>query len=104
MSSFLFHKKGKINMDFLSQFLSWATLQIIFVIITFKLMLSDYEPPIQKSLQALVCVIVGATLSTLLEPSIHGFMTGVICAGISFYGADYINEIRKITDKNLDEE
>lgn len=89
-------------MDFLSDFLSWATLQVIFVIITFKLMLSDYEPPIQKALQALVCVVVGAILSTLLEPNVYGFMSGVICAGISFYGADYINEIRKITDKNLD--
>lgn len=88
-------------MDFLSEFLSWATLQIIFVIITFKLILSDYQPPIQKSLQALACVLIGATLSTLLEPTVHGFMVGVICAGISFYGADYVNEVRKITDRDI---
>ena len=91
-------------MDFLSQFLSWATLQIIFVIITFKLILSDYEPPIQKSLQALICVVIGALISILIEPTVHGFMVGVISAGISFYGADYINEIRKITDKDFEEE
>lgn len=89
-------------MDFLSNFISFATLQIIFCIITFKLILSDYEPPIQKSLQALVCVVIGATLSTLSEPTTNGFMTGVICAGLSFYGADYINELRKIADKDLD--
>ena len=90
--------------QFITNFISMATLQVIFVIITFKLMLSDYEPPIQKSLQALVCVIIGAVLSTLLDPSVNGFMTGVICAGISFYGADYINEVRKIADKDADEE
>lgn len=87
-------------MDFIKEFLSIVTLQIIFVIVVFKLILSDYEPPIQKSLQALVCVVVGALLSTLTNPTVNGFMTGVICAGISFYGADYVNEVRKITDKD----
>lgn len=87
-------------MDFVKEFLSIITLQIIFVIVVFKLILSDYEPPIQKSLQALVCVVVGALLSTLINPTVNGFMTGVICAGISFYGADYVNEVRKITDKD----
>lgn len=87
-------------MDFIKEFLSIITLQIIFVIVVFKLILSDYEPPIQKSLQALVCVVVGALLSTLINPTVNGFMTGVICAGISFYGADYVNEVRKITDKD----
>lgn len=87
-------------MDFIKDFLSIVTLQIIFVIVVFKLILSDYEPPIQKSLQALVCVVVGALLSTLINPTVNGFMTGVICAGISFYGADYVNEVRKITDKD----
>lgn len=89
--------------NFLTNFFSMATLQVIFVIVVFKLMLSDYEPPIQKSLQALVCVVVGAVLSTILEPNVHGFMTGIICAGISFYGADYVNEVRKIADKDLDD-
>ena len=87
-------------MDFIKEFLSIVTLQIIFVIVVFKLILSDYEPPIQKSLQALDCVVVGALLSTLINPTVNGFMTGVICAGISFYGADYVNEVRKITDKD----
>ena len=87
-------------MDFIKEFLSIVTLQIIFVIVVFKLILSDYEPPIQKSLQALVCVVVGALLSTLINPTVNGFMTGVICAGISFYGADYVNEVRKITDRD----
>ena len=87
-------------MDFVKEFLSIITLQIIFVIVVFKLILSDYEPPIQKSLQALVCVAVGALLSTLINPTVNGFMTGVICAGISFYGADYVNEVRKITDRD----
>ena len=86
--------------EFITDFISITTLQVIFAIITFKLILGDYEPPIQKSLQALVCVIVGATLSTLLNPSVQGFMSGVICAGISFYGADYVNEVRKITDRD----
>ena len=88
---------------FLSSFVSLTTLQIILVIITFKLILSDYIPPIQKSIQALVCVLIGSLLSVLVEPNVHGFMIGVISAGISFYGADYINELRKITIKNEDE-
>ena len=88
---------------FLSSFVSLTTLQIILVIITFKLILSDYIPPIQKSIQALVCVLIGSLLSVLVEPNVHGFMIGVISAGISFYGADYINELRSITLKNEDE-
>lgn len=86
--------------EFITNFISMTTLQVIFAVITFKLILGDYEPPIQKSLQAFVCVVIGSTLSTLLDPSVNGFMSGVICAGLSFYGADYINEIRKIADKD----
>lgn len=88
--------------SFVSSFISLTTLQLILVVITFKLILGDYIPPIQKSIQALVCVFIGASLSILIEPTVHGFMIGVISAGISFYGADYINELRKITIKNED--
>lgn len=89
--------------EFISSFISLTTLQLILVIITFKLILGDHIPPIQKSIQALVCVFIGSLLSMLIDPSVHGFMAGVISAGISFYGADYINELRKITIKDEDE-
>lgn len=65
-------------------------------------MLGDYIPPIQKSLQAFICVCIGSSLSMLIEPTVHGFMVGVISAGVSFYGAEYINELRKIAIKNSD--
>lgn len=88
---------------FISSFISLTTLQLILVIITFKLILGDYIPPIQKSLQALVCVGIGSGLSVLIEPTVHGFMIGVISAGVSFYGADYINELRQIALKDSKE-
>lgn len=88
---------------FISSFISLTTIQLILVIVTFKLILGDYIPPIQKSLQALVCVVIGATLSLMIEPTVHGFMVGVISAGISFYGADYINELRQLTTKDSKE-
>lgn len=76
--------------------LSVATVELVFVIVVFKLILSNYEPPIQESIQALGCVFIGVTLALLMEFSVQSFMTGVICSGLGFYGGTYVNEIRGI--------
>lgn len=90
------------TMEVLQSIINVATIEIVFVVIVFKLILGNYQPPIQQSVQAFVCVIIGVALALAVEQNVHSFMTGIISAGLGFYGGTYINEIRGIR-KELDE-
>lgn len=85
-------------MNIFGEILSVATIELVFVIVVFKLILSNYKPPIQESLQALACVCIGIALALLMKFTVESFMLGVICSGLGFYGGTYVNEIRGIND------
>lgn len=90
-------------MEVLETLFNVATVEIIFVIVVFKLILNNYEPPIQQSIQAFICVCIGVILAMIIETSVHSFMIGVISSGLGFYGGTYINEIRCIKDNMADD-
>lgn len=91
------------TMEILQSIVSVATVEIVFVVVVFKLILGNYQPPIQQSIQAFVCVIIGVALALAIEQNVYSFMTGIISAGIGFYGGTYVNEIRGIR-KELNED
>lgn len=86
-------------MNILGEILSVATVELVFVIVVFKLILSNYEPPIQESIQAFACVVIGIVLALLMRFTVESFMIGVICSGLGFYGGTYVNEIRGINNE-----
>lgn len=76
--------------------------EIILAVVVFKLVLSNWHPPIQESKQALLCILGGIIISMIIEPNIHSFVLGVIASGIGFYGGIYFKELREIKDGKND--
>lgn len=90
--------------NILQSIISFATVEIVLVVIVFKLILGNYKPPIQQSLQALICVAISVTLAMVIQPNVHSFMAGIISAGIGFYGGTYLNEIKGLKNDDADDE
>lgn len=86
------------TMEIIKSMISVATVEIIFVVVVFKLILGNYKPPIQESVQAFICTIIGVILAILVELNVYSLMTGIIASGVGFYGGTYINEIRMIKE------
>lgn len=91
------------TMEILKSLFNVAMVEVIFVIVVFKLILSNYEPPIQQSIQAAICVVIGICFSMAVEQNVHSFMAGIIAAGIGFYGGQYVNELRSLKNE-IDED
>lgn len=70
--------------------------ELIIVILTIKLILARYKPPIQESVQAIICLIIGVALSIFLDPSKEGLMVGLIGSGFAFYGEELLQAFKKI--------
>lgn len=77
--------------------------QLIFMLVVVRIILNNYKPPIQHSLQVLICVACGIIVSMIIEPTINSFMNGIISAGIAFYGGIYFKEIKALNDEVNDE-
>ncbi|EOU2097084.1 hypothetical protein C0L75_02880 [Clostridium perfringens] len=79
-------------------------LELIIVVTTIKLITSRYQPPIQESIQALICIGIGTVLSLVINFSTQGFITGVVGSGLAFYGKDLIQAFKSVESeiKNLE--
>lgn len=73
-----------------------SLVEIIVVVITLKLIVSRWQPPVQESIQAIICIIIGTGIGFLINSSIEGFMSGIIASGVAFYGKDLIGEFKTI--------
>lgn len=69
-------------------------LELIIVVTTIKLITSRYKPPIQESVQAIVCIGVGTILALIINPTPDGFVTGIFSSGLAFYGSDLIKAFK----------
>lgn len=83
-------------MDIFKELVSVATVELVFCIVVFKLILSNYHPPIQQAIQAAICVVIAVILAMVTRPTVESFMLGIICAGLGFYGGTYVDELRVI--------
>lgn len=77
-------------------------LDLVLVVLTIKLIVSRYKPPIQESLQAIICIAIGVIMSLVINPTVEGFITGVIGSGIAFYGGDLLKEFKNVKDEISD--
>lgn len=73
-------------------------LEITVVVLTLKLIVSRWQPPVQESIQALICILIGTTLGMIINFSVDGFVVGVLASGVGFYGKDLINQFTSIRD------
>lgn len=75
-------------------------LELIVVVTTIKLITSRYRPPIQESIQAIICIGIGTILALIINPTPDGFVTGIFGSGLAFYGGDLVQAF-KSTKKDL---
>ena len=73
-----------------------SLLEIVIIVLTLKLIVSRWQPPVQESLQAIVCITLGTGLGILMNPALEGLIAGIISSGIAFYGGDLLSEFRTI--------
>lgn len=73
-------------------------LEIVIVVATLKLIVSRWQPPIQESVQAILCIGIGTIIGTIFYPTKEGFITAVIGSGFAFYGKDLITQFRTLKD------
>ena len=75
-----------------------SLLEIVIIVLTLKLIVSRWQPPVQESLQAIICITLGTGLGILMNPAIEGLIAGIISSGIAFYGGDLLSEFRSIKE------
>lgn len=73
-----------------------SLLEIVIIVLTLKLIVGRWKPPVQESLQAIICIALGTILGIVINPTVEGFVAGVISSGIAFYGGDLLSEFRSI--------
>lgn len=73
-------------------------IEMVVVVLILKLIVSRWQPPIQESLQAIICIILGTTVGFFFNPTPEGFITGIIASGVAFYGGDLFAEFRTIKE------
>ena len=72
--------------------------EILFVVLTLKLMVSRWKPPLQESAQAIICITLGSILGFVANPTKEGFILGIVTSGIAFYGKDLIENVKTIRE------
>lgn len=81
--------------------------ELIIIVLTVKLVVAKYKPPIQESIQALICIFIGTSLAIFMNPSKEGLITGLVGSGFAFYGEELFNafkNIKKLKNSNELEE
>ena len=63
-------------------------IEMVVVVLILKLIVSRWQPPLQESLQAIICIVLGTTTGYFFNPTKEGFIIGIIASGVAFYGGD----------------
>lgn len=75
-----------------------SLVDIIIVTLVVKLITTQWTPPLQRSLCAMISIFIGTTLSLFINPTPDGFIAGVIGSGLAFYGGELIQAFKSVTD------
>lgn len=65
--------------------------EIVFIVLTLKLIIGRWHPPVQESLQSILCIVMGSVIGLFLNPTKDGVILAVITSSITFYGKDLLN-------------
>jgi hypothetical protein len=80
--------------------------EVTFIALLVKLIVGQWTPPIQKSMQALLVCGIGSATGLFLNPTREGFILGLVASAIAFYGKELtdgfkttFDEIHGVVDK-----
>ena len=70
--------------------------EVVFVSLLLKLIVGQWYPPIQKSLQAIFVVVIGSIIGWFLNPTREGFVVGLIASAFAFYGRELVDAFHTV--------
>lgn len=79
-----------------------SLIEIIMVTLIIKLIVTQWTPPIQRSMCAILSIALGTALGYIMQPNIEGLIAGVIGSGFAFYGGELLQAFKMVT-KDLDD-
>lgn len=72
--------------------------ELTIVTLIVKLIVKQWYPPVQKSLQAIFCLTIGTGIGVFINPSKEGFITALIGSGFAFYGGELKSAFYEVKD------
>lgn len=73
-------------------------IELIIVVLIMKLIVGQWYPPVQKSLQAILCIGLGTSIGYMVNPTKEGLITGIIGSGFAFYGEELITAFKGVAE------
>ena len=73
-------------------------IELIIVVLIMKLIVGQWYPPVQKSLQAILCIGLGTSIGYMVTPTKEGLITGIIGSGFAFYGEELITAFKGVAE------
>lgn len=70
--------------------------EVVFVALLVKLVVGQWYPPVQKSIQALLVCSVGSGTGWFLNPSREGFILGLVASSLAFYGRELVDALHTV--------
>lgn len=74
-------------------------IEIIFVSLLVKLVVGQWYPPVQKSVQAILVCVIGSSTGWFLNPTREGFILGLVASAFAFYGRELTDGFLTIYDE-----
>lgn len=73
--------------------------EIVFVALLVKLVVGQWYPPVQKSVQAILVCTIGSATGWFLNPTREGFILGLVASAFAFYGRELTDGFLTIYDE-----
>ena len=73
-------------------------IEVVFVALLVKLVVGQWYPPVQKSVQALLVCGVGSVTGWFLNPTKEGFVLGLVASAFAFYGKELTSAFQTVYD------
>lgn len=73
--------------------------EIVFVALLVKLVVGQWYPPVQKSIQAIFVCGIGSVTGWFLNPTREGFILGLVASAFAFYGRELTDGFLTIYDE-----
>ena len=70
--------------------------EVVFVSLLVKLVIGQWYPPVQKSVQALFVCLIGSMTGWFLNPTREGFILGLVASSIAFYGRELVDAFHTV--------
>lgn len=75
-----------------------SVIEICLIVLTLKLILGRWYPPVQESIQSIIAITLGSAVGYFVNPTKDGLILAIVVSSISFYGKDLIKEFITLKD------